>query len=268
MSVAEHKASDLVHKIEAELFFRLKPGSVTNQILYIHGLGESGLCFEKLIQHPKLADWTHSASDLIGYGKTPWQQPTSLPEHAEKLAQWVKSRQLAPVILLGHSMGGVIGQIFCEHHPELVRAFVNVEGNISLGDCSFSSQVARYAESDFLSSGFEAILDSIYLGGVEDLALRGYYTSMRICDPRTFYLNSVELVEVSDSETLARRLARLKIPATYILGHPRGTGSHSRELLEKAGITYHIIKNAGHWPFLDQPELFVEKLTDFLKTLS
>ena len=49
--------SQVIHKIETDLFFRIKPGQdeMPDSILYIHGLGESGLCFEKLIQEPKLA---------------------------------------------------------------------------------------------------------------------------------------------------------------------------------------------------------------------
>jgi pimeloyl-ACP methyl ester carboxylesterase len=258
---------EIIQQIEANMVFRIRPGVAADSILYIHGLGESGLCFEKLIQSPRLAQWTHFVPDLTGYGKSPGRTPVSLAAHAENLARWVKFRQVSPVILFGHSMGGVIGQIFCENYPELVRAFVNVEGNISLGDCSFSSQVARYPEGDFLADGFQSLLDSIYLGGVTDLTLRGYYASMRLCDPRTFYLNSVELVGASTAETLARRLGKLKIPVIYLLGHPRGTGNHSQALLEAAGVTYQKIDDAGHWPFLDQPALFLEALHPFLNSL-
>jgi alpha-beta hydrolase superfamily lysophospholipase len=41
-------------------------------ILYIHGLGESGLCFEQLISDKRLREWTHIVHDLPGYGKSPW----------------------------------------------------------------------------------------------------------------------------------------------------------------------------------------------------
>lgn len=257
----------MLQQIEMNFFFRIQPGATTDAIVYLHGLGESGLCFEKLIQSPRLARWTHFVPDLAGYGKSPGDQPTSLAAHAENLAQWIKSRELPPVILLGHSMGGVIGQFLCEKYPEIVRAFINVEGNISLGDCSFSSQVARYPEGEFLADGFDSLLNSIYLGGATDPVLRGYFASMRFCNPRILYLNSVELVQNSTGETLAQRMGKLEIPCIYLLGNPRGTGAHSQALLEAAGVTYQKIDDAGHWPFLDQPAAFTSALRDFLDSI-
>lgn len=257
----------MIQQIEMNTFFRIQPGATTEPIVYLHGLGESGLCFEKLIRSPHLAYWMHFVPDLVGYGKTPGNQPVSLATHAENLAQWIKSRELPPVILFGHSMGGVIGQLFCENFPELVRAFVNVEGNISLGDCSFSSQVARYPEGEFLARGFESLLNSIFLSGDTDSVLRNYFASMRFCDPRTLYLNSIELVEISTGETLARRMGKLNIPSIYLLGNPRGTGAHSQSLLTAAGVRYQKIDDAGHWPFLDQPAAFISALRDFLDSI-
>jgi pimeloyl-ACP methyl ester carboxylesterase len=39
-------------------------------VLYVHGLGESGLCFEGLLGDPRLRRWRHLAPDLPGYGKS------------------------------------------------------------------------------------------------------------------------------------------------------------------------------------------------------
>lgn len=251
----------------AELSHQLKAGQSDETILYIHGLGESGLCFASLVKSPRLFHWNHYIPDLAGYGKSTWQKPTSLREHAELLKQWCEIFRVPPLILVGHSMGGVIGQIFCEQYPERVRAFVNVEGNISLEDCSFSSQVLDYTEDEFVVGGFAEILEAVQLGGTVDASLQGYYSSMRLCDPRTFYLNSLELVEASKSETLAQRLSRLEIPVRYISGNPRGTGAHSRGLLADAGVRCDIIENAGHWPFLDQPEIFIDRFIHFLNSI-
>ena len=78
-------------------------------------------------------------------------------------------------------MGGVIGLILCEKYPELVQGFINVEGNISLEDCTFSSQAASYSLEDFQTYGFDAIRNSVYSNWLEDLALRSYYPSLCFC---------------------------------------------------------------------------------------
>jgi pimeloyl-ACP methyl ester carboxylesterase len=234
-------------------------------IVYIHGLGESGLCFEKLIVDSRMQKWSHLAPDLPGYGKSPWpEQPMGLEEHADYLGRWLKERAIDQAVLLGHSMGGVIGLMLCEKHPELVRGFINVEGNISLEDCMFSSMVASYPEDEWNTEGFERVCDVIYRDGLEDRALRGYYASMRMCDPRVYHLNSRELVKLSQSEDPAARLGALKVPNIYILGNPRGTGEHSRRLLTSAGVEWHAVEHAGHWPFIDQQSAFVDEILRFM----
>jgi pimeloyl-ACP methyl ester carboxylesterase len=237
-------------------------------ILYIHGLGESGLCFESLILDERLNAWSHIVLDLEGYGKSLWaERPKQLEHHADSLASWLQRQKIDKVIVLGHSMGGVIGLILSEKYPELVQGFINVEGNISLEDCTFSSKAASYSIEDFLADGFHTIRESIYCDGLTNSALRGYYASLRLCQPLTYYTNSKELVELSQTTEIASRLGALNIPQLYILGNPRGTGEFSRSLLNAAGVEWRAIEDAGHWPFLDQPTIFTDEMLDFLNPL-
>jgi len=235
-------------------------------IVYVHGLGESGLSMEGLISHPRLASWNHLVADLPGYGKSPWpEQPLGFDEQAAVMAELIESRAEDPVVLFGHSMGGVVGQILCERFPERVRAFINVEGNISRDDCTISRRVASYSRDDFLDHGLDKLLDTFYRGGVSDGVFRDYFTSVRMCDPRTYYENSIELIRLSDEERLAERLAGLAVPTVYVLGSPRGTGDRSRDLLSRAGVEWRIVDDAGHWPFADQPEAFLDEMLRFLE---
>ncbi|MEM9293795.1 MAG: alpha/beta hydrolase [Acidobacteriota bacterium] len=236
-------------------------------LLWIHGLGESGLGFEELMASPRLAGYSHRAPDLAGYGRSAWASgAVGLREHVEIVLRDAENLP-SPVILVGHSMGGVIGQWAVAAAPQRFAAFVNVEGNISLEDCGFSRRIAEYEREAFLGAGFHRLLASIYRAGVKDLPLAGYYASMRLCDPRTLYLNSEELVSCSGAQTLAMELAALEVPTIYLYGNPRGTGAHSRSLLDVAGVPWKGIDAAGHWPFLDQPEAFLDELVAFLDTL-
>jgi pimeloyl-ACP methyl ester carboxylesterase len=94
--------------------------------------------------------------------------------------------------------------------------------------------------------------------------LRRYHASARLCDPRAFHRNGVDLVAASRKEDLASRMAAIDRPRAYVYGSPRGTGSHSRDLLTAAGIEPVDVRDAGHWPFLDQHEIFVTKIRAFL----
>ncbi len=237
-------------------------------VLWIHGLGESGLGLEEMLTRVELADWDHLQIDLPGYGKTPHPpSPVTLEAHAEVLVQALDRITSAPFVVIGHSMGGVIGQSVAEKRPDVVRAFLNVEGNISFDDCTWSRRAMEWDEEQFVRSGFRTLASEILERGMTDLAHASYYPSVRFCHPATFHRNATELVELSTEERLATRLGALDLPVGYLYGDPGGTGPHSRRLLVKAGIDPEAITSAGHWPWIDQPDLFPRRVAAFLASL-
>lgn len=242
-------------------------GAARATLLFVHGLGESGLCFEGLLRDRRFDAFDRIALDLPGYGASPWDdEPRSLRSCAEVLAGALESLA-PPIILIGHSMGAVIGQLLLERpgpHTARVSGFVDVEGNVSLADCTFSGPAAAQERGAFLTVGFDRLLERLYREGAEDPALRSYFVSCSLCDRRVYHLHSSELVEASRREDLAGRLGALAMPRLYLHGHPRGTGAHSLELLRRAGVETVAIDDAGHWPFLDQPARFAGELERFL----
>jgi len=259
----------LLTVIEQGMFLRSSgQKDAAGTVLWIHGLGESGLCFESVITDPRLEGWEHLVPDLPGYGKSPWPQvPMSMFAYADHLGEWLLATERRPVVVVGHSMGGVIGTFLAERFPERVRMFIDVEGNISESDCTTSGQVADRSRDDFLRTGFEALLQVVWREGKDDPAFRLYYPSLRICDPRCLYLNSVELVDLSGEEMLAIRLSSLKMAHLYVYGAAGGTGERSQELLERAGVRSIGVSEAGHWPFLDRPDEFIGLVSDELAAL-
>lgn len=238
-------------------------------ILYIHGLGESGLSLEGIATRPELADWRHVVPDLPGYGRSLWpEEPMPLVAVADMLAARLRSWNAAPAVVLGHSMGGVVATLLGERHPDVVRAVIDVEGNKSLSDCTYSSRADADAREAFLGDGYRKLLDGIWELGADREPLRGYYASMRFADPRTLWLHSTELVAYSREEAMARRLAALGVPALYVAGVPEGAGPRTLALVEESGVPAAILEPAGHWPFLDQPDGFARAVADFLGQLS
>jgi len=252
-------------------------------LVWIHGLGESGLCFEQVVHESSLVRFTHIVPDMPGYGRSLHQEkPLDFAATADHLAAWMKAHVPAPAVVVGHSLGGVVALVLAERHPSLVRALVDVDGNKSLKDCEFSGQAAKVSFEDFAATRFAEMQQAIYLKGAIDwsgagpllegspnacAAYRGYYASLRLADPRTYHAHSLELVALSKPETLARRLAALKQPKFYIAGSPGGASPHSKELLVEAGVELVEIKPSTHWPFIDHPGKFAVELDAFLSHL-
>ena len=232
-------------------------------LLWIHGLGESSLCFESVIRQSALKAYTHWLVDLPGYGRSRWTEPLSLPETATLLAPVFELTGCCMVV--GHSMGGVLAVMMAEQFGiDHIEAIVNIEGNLSLGDCQYSGRVAGCTEQDFLKWGRRELLDGLYHRGIVDEAHRGYYAGMRLADPRAVYLHSNDLVALSESETMVERMESLDVPSYYLAGVPHGICKRTLELLSASQISHDLIDPSGHWPFIDRPADFAEKLSDWL----
>lgn len=242
-------------RVEHGMFVRERAVAGAPRLLWIHGLGESGLCFEAIAAHPALAGTAALILDLPGYGRSERPAtPLTLAATADRVADWLKSRRAAPVIAVGHSMGGVLGVLLAERHPDIVDGLVDVDGNVSLGDCTYSARAAAFDAAGFAARGFAEMCAYVDDRATTDRAHQGYARSIRLADPATFHLHARELVATSEAETMGRRLSRLLVPVTYVAGSPGGACARSIELLDAARIRRVDVAPAGHWPFVDRPD--------------
>jgi pimeloyl-ACP methyl ester carboxylesterase len=225
-------------------------------LVWIHGLGESSTCFDACVA--AMPGWTHVLPDLPCYGRSPWAEPCSLRDLAAQLAPFVAGR-----FVIGHSMGGVLATLIAEHTA--VRGIVNVEGNLSSGDCVFSGRAAVYSLGDFVAHGFDAVRAWVFEQAVASPAMRAYHGALVFASPQAFHQHARDLVALSSTKELARRLAALRVPTLYIAGIPDGICERSRELLDAHHVRWIGVEPAGHWVYADQLERFVTVVSAFLR---
>ncbi|MBF0183542.1 MAG: alpha/beta hydrolase [Magnetococcales bacterium] len=227
------------------------------RLLLIHGLGESALCFLSLRATWTQQGWEVMAPDLPGYGQRHAQAPATFDEMVGELAGCLTE----PSVVLGHSMGGVLGLLLCVRYPEHIAAFINVEGNLSDADCTFSSLAIAQTEKHFLAKGFHDLLTSSLLNGLGqgDARQGSYRERMAGCNPLAFYRNSQELVQQSVNGQLIEQFrdAIPGVPRVYMAGDTAGgVSQQSRQRLRQAAIPLIVVPDSGHWPFLEAPDTF------------
>jgi pimeloyl-ACP methyl ester carboxylesterase len=230
------------------------------ELVWIHGLGESSTSFDPVIA--KLPQYSHVLVDLPGYGRTAWPDtPADLDATADHLATWLRERPAA--IVIGHSMGGVLATLIAERGA--ARAIIDIDGNISGGDCTFSLQIKPFTADEFAAHGFAEMRARIYADGATQPPLRGYHAAMCFASPYVFHHQARHLVELAYGGTLAPRLAALTIPALFIAGGVNGgICAESRALLDRHGVTWVAFEPSGHWVYLDQLEAFVAAVAGFV----
>ncbi len=234
-------------------------------VIWIHGLGEQSASFDAIAAHQSFAGFTHVLPDLPGYGRSAKHETRGLDSMlalAEFLVPWVASHAPRP-ILIGHSMGGALATLIAERMP--ISAIVNIDGNLTRGDCTFSAEAAVYARDEFVATGFDAMRARVAERGVREPALASYHTALLRADADMFHRNAIDLVGLSETDTLAGRLAAVKARVLFVAGVPGGVCERSREQLDAVGVRWIGIGPGGHWPFIDQPDAFAAVVGPFLR---
>lgn len=235
------------------------------EIVWIHGLGERSSCFDGAVS--RLPGLAHVLPDLPGYGDS--QPPVladgdSLEGTAQHLADWLTSWPVrSRPVLAGHSMGGVLATLIAERIE--VRGVVNIDGNLTRGDCTFSAEAAGFSRAAFEQGGFAAMRARVVADGAKDAALRGYGAALATASPAVFHQNAIDLVGLSDTNTLAPRLTALTVPVLFIAGIPGGICTASQRALDEHHVPWVGLEPSGHWPFIDQVDLFASTVRAFLR---
>lgn len=185
--------------------------------LFVHGAMRGGWLWEPLlgIMRPRGAEC--HAIDLTGHGKRAAQhQGVTMSTYANDVVSYIDTHKLRDVILVGHSMGGVIISKVAEAIPEKLLhlvyiAAVVLEDGGSLLDGIAPERAALYrqaVESD------EKVLD-LSLEQRREL----HFTDLE-GEQKEFYLRQMTpqpVVPFAERVSL-KKFYSLNIPKTYILG--------------------------------------------------
>ena len=102
-------------------------GGSGSPIIVLHGLLGSSRNWQSAGAALALRGPRVIALDLRNHGDSPWADGCRVPDMAEDVVAWIKEAGIAPVHLLGHSLGGKVAMRLAVEHPELVSRLTIVD---------------------------------------------------------------------------------------------------------------------------------------------
>ena len=196
--------------------------------------------------------------DLPGFGAS--QIPKGVwgvGDYAEAVKEFIEKLELKNITIIGHSFGGRVGIKLAAKFPSLVSKLVLADSAGFAMDSSrknLMGTVAKIAKPFFKPKFMQGLRKQIYKTiGAED------------------YLATPELqqtfVKVT-TEDLSADMKNIVCPTLIITGEndldtPVEFGQRMNGLIKDSKFS--VIKNAGHFSFMDKPQEFVNLLLDFIK---
>lgn len=249
-------------------------------ILLIHGLGSSWLTWQLNIPPLVDAGYTVIALDLPGHGDS--GDPPRLNHHpgggAELVHGFLQALDISKAHLVGNSAGGLIAGLVALEHPKIVDRLVLVSAGglgrevswplrlvslplvgelvyrLGLIDIFDVRKSIFHLPPHFLDQLWPEMRRVNELPGARRVALRGIRSSIDIFGQRRERL-------------ILTRLKDLKVPVMTIWGEqdriiPVSHASIVRQNFPQCRV--HTIPDCGHWPQMEQAEIFNRILIQFL----
>ena len=257
-------------------------------LLFLHGLNDHNRTFDSLIQ-PFLDDYRIITPDLRGHGDSEWVQGGGYNQldYLYDLYRLISDLRLAPVTLIGHSLGGAVVALLAGVFPSMVDRLILMEA-MGLwipdeGNSSISERLKGWIDQLTLQEtktqkkipSVEAAYERMHEANpnlteetARHLAFHGirknrdetyswkydYYTR-----GHDFSLGHEESVEIWKQISCPVLVVNAKNGLPHRIGHKDTLRYFDRVRLE-------ILDDAGHWIYHDQLTQMRKLIKDFIRS--
>lgn len=226
------------------------------KLLFIHGAGGGA----DLWRYQTAFFPGSVAVDLPGHPQGEGFQ--SIEDYASWIRGYISAREMAPVVLVGHSMGGAIAQLLAVQHPEIVRALVltSTGARLRVAPQIFQALEGNYEKAvDFmLANAFGPTASPELLHEVKRLRLKVLAQTVK------------DDFVACDKFDIMDQVGAISVPTLIICGtEDRLTPPKYSQFLNSRipGSQMELIPDGGHSVMLEKPEEFNHAIKRFLTQL-
>lgn len=233
---------------------------------FIHGFGESGLCFREAFSS-KLADpFNLYVPDSPGFGVSPLSsQALTIEETTDLLENLIKKISVSQNIgIVAHSLGGLIGTWLCQRFGKQVIGFVNIEGNLTQADCFFSGKTKNFETSEAFYKFFTKEILKLISKNPGNETLERYYASVRFAHPEVLFTWGKSGVEATDVTKGGEEFLSLRCNKIYLWGD-QSTPEETRNFIEAKKLPNKCFQGSGHAPMIDAADKCYQVIFDFFQ---
>ncbi len=261
-----------VYSINGQEIHTVEEGSPNQQkAILIHGWSSSSFAMSPIAGLLSQRFYCISI-DLPGYGNSPsFEERTTIPMYAELIAEFIEQISDGPVVLVGHSMGGMISVTVALNEPVLVERMVlispTITGKLSTRINTLVSPV-NIIESLGLGRLLVSVVERLYVG-VTDRMMRPVSFADRTGITETDYARlradarrsgqgrvRAQCFFAMRDHDLSEKIENIDTPSLVIWGAEDNTVP-----LRDAGVVadvwpeadLRLLPKAGHWPHFENP---------------
>ncbi|HVT76483.1 MAG TPA: alpha/beta hydrolase [Acidimicrobiales bacterium] len=251
-----------------------------DRLLLVHGFGGSKEDFTHYLPRLGALGWHAVAPDLRGHGdssKPDDEEAYSLAQLADDLRALLDALGWDDAVVLGHSMGGMVVQVFSLGHPGRVRSLILMDTSHKLPDHVDPSMVA--AGQAVVREGGTDLLVSIGEGAIEPGPLDTQpYLDMCAADPAYKAWSDFKTRntagpawaalagDMAVQEDRLEKLRSLTMPTLVVVGEmDHGFLPQSVAMSEAIpGAQLAVIPGGGHSPQFEAPTAWWDAVRAFL----
>lgn len=236
-------------------------------LLCLHGVGGNAHWFRGLAQRLQ-PRFRILALDLPGTGANRLgHAPFSIERATDALAQWLSAREPAPVAVLGHSMGAIIGLRLAARIR--LQAFLSVGGLPAVTPASHQRLSER---ADLIrAQGMAGLAGRVAEGNLSKSTLSqrpelaALFGGLWESQSAEAYLEGLASLLAADAGPY---LAHATMPCLVLRGAEDGYAPAEESRRFAAALPgpmrFVELEGCAHMPFLEAPEAFAKAIADFL----